>query len=225
MNGSGFHVHEVPPVEPTKPTLDMDDNFIMQKELKGAETVWWGSVYGCEFTRMPDSTRVLERAYRVWCSKTPAAMMPQKKGDFDTFIRSRMLAAEIRETAAGTESGVEVEEAIEHVLNYTRKGIHDLDEEGVGVWTRGYVCWIETLPGSDNGKELIVRIHELIDRITDLWKGSMAHSKITREDVADVLKKYGRQVSGRNGSVNRLRSAYALPLQILHDGFQDFNRE
>ena len=205
------------------PTLDMAEDLILQKEFKGTETVWWGSVYGCPFMRMPDSTRVLERAYRIWCSKTPAARMPAKKGDFDNYIRTRMLEAEVREPSAGTEWGVEVEAAIENVLFYTRSSIHDLDEEGVGVWTKALIFWVETIPGSGKGKELIVRINELIERISDAWKGSISQGKITRDDVADLLKRYGRQVSDRTGSVNRLRSAYALPIEILYDGFDAIN--
>jgi hypothetical protein len=34
--------------------LHQDENLILQKELK-EETVYWGSVYGCDFVEMPDT--------------------------------------------------------------------------------------------------------------------------------------------------------------------------
>jgi hypothetical protein len=199
--------------------LYLDENLILQKELR-EETVFWGSVYGSAFVPMPDTAFTSESAYRTWCWKI-TGMMPAKRvpAVFDQYIRPKMLAAEVRPTLPGTEFGIEIEEAIEHIFGYARGGLRDLDELGAGAWSKSMLLWVETIPGSGNGKELIIKINELMKRILEMESHGNTHCKIKRTDVCQRLVRYGRQVADRNGSINRLRSTYALPIVILYDGF------
>jgi hypothetical protein len=47
----------------------------------------------------------------------------------------------------------------------------------------------------------------------------MLGNNIKRGDVCKRLVHYGRQVADRDGSVERLRCAYALPIEVLESGF------
>ena len=44
--------------------------------------------------------------------------------------------------------------------------------------------------------------------------------KIKRRDVCKRLVHYGRRIAGRDASVERLRCAYALPVEVLYLGFE-----
>ena len=199
--------------------LHLDENLILQKELR-EETIFWGSVYRSDFVEMPDAAFTSESAYRTWCWKT-TGMMPRKRlaSVFDDYIRPKMIEATVRPTLAGTEYGIEIEDAIEHIFGYSRSGVKDLDAEGVGVWSKGLLLWVETLPDSGKGKELVIKINELMRRINAMESHGATQGKIKRKDVCQRLVHYGRQVADRNGSVNPLRSTYALPIDVLYEGF------
>jgi hypothetical protein len=201
--------------------LHQDENLILQKELK-EELVFWGSVYGSDFVEMPDTAFTSEAAYRTWCWKT-TGMMPEKKGNaFDKYIRTKMLEATVRPTLPGTEYGAEVEDAMERLLELGRNAERaniDLDEAGAGRWSRGMSYWIETLPDSGNGQELIIRVKPFMRQLNYMESRGSTQGHILRREVCKRLAHYGRQISGRDGSVERYRCAYALPLAVLYEGF------
>jgi hypothetical protein len=201
--------------------LYQDENLVMQKELK-QEIVYWGSVYGSEFVEMPDNVPTSEPAYRTWCWKSMGTgMMPAKRSptEFDKYIRPKMLAASARPTLAGTEYGAEVEDAMDSIFEYSRGIAKDLDEKGVGAWFRGDMLLVETLPDSTNGKELIIKIKPFMRKINTFESFGKTQGHIKRSDVCKRLAHYGRQIAGRDASVERLRCAYALPIEVLYEGF------
>jgi hypothetical protein len=202
--------------------LVTDENLILQKELK-EEIVFWGSVYGSDFVEMPDHAFTSEAAYRTWCWKT-TGMMPAKRspGEFDKYIRPRMLDAETRGTLVGMEYGVQIDDAIEEILGRYIRDIKSVDNGW--EWIPGTVMWCETVD-ENRGEEVIVRIKELMRRISTLQSVGVTEGKIKRGDVCKRLVHYGRQVAGRGASVNRLRCAYALPLEFLEGGFEALNTQ
>jgi hypothetical protein len=202
-------------------TLYIDENLILQKELK-EEIVFWGSAYGSAFVEMPDNALTSENEYRKWCWKT-TGMMPEKRSakEFDKYVRPRMLDAEVRETLAGMEYGGNVDDAIEEILLRYVRNIKSVDK---GWEWDGSVMWCETVD-ENRGEEVIVRVKGLMRRINTLQSAGQTEGKIKRSDVCKRLLHYGRQVAGREASVNRLRCAYALPLEFLQGGFEALNTQ
>jgi hypothetical protein len=119
---------------------------------------------------------------------------------------------------AGSEFGAEIDDAIEHVLEFSRN-LPDLDELGVGHWKREVAMWFETLSDSTVGKELIIKIKPFMRKLNEREAVGNTQGKMKRKDVMKRLAHYGRQVDDREGSVERLRSAYALPHMVLYEGF------
>jgi hypothetical protein len=204
-------------------TLHLDENLVLQKELK-EEIVFWGSIYGSEFVEMPDNAFTSEAAYRKWCWKT-SGMMPAKRTptEFDKYIRPKMLEATVRQSLPGTEFGAEVDDAIEEVLLFFTRNCKNVDAGA--VWENGdHGVWFETLDKS-RGPEIIVKIKWLMRKINDREAGGNTEGKIKRKLVCKRLVHYGRQVDDRGGTVNRLRSAYALPIAFLEGGFEACNTQ
>jgi hypothetical protein len=162
-------------------TLYIDENLILQKELK-EEIVFWGSVYGSAFVEMPDNALTSENEYRKWCWKT-TGMMPEKRSakEFDKYIRPRMLDAETRATLAGTEYGSEVDDTIEQTLTLLVKNPYDVDKGW--EWTPGVVLWVETVDGK-RGQEVIIRIKELMRKINAREAVGNTEGKIKRKDTS-----------------------------------------
>jgi hypothetical protein len=185
--------------------LHQEESLILQKEL-GEEIAFWGSVYGSEFVEMPENALTSENEYRKWCWKH-TGMMPEKRTpkEFDKYIRPRMIEATIRPILAGSEYGIEIEDAIEAIfeLHQHEKAVPDLDEEGAGRWSRGLMFWFETLPDSVNGAELIIKIKPLMRLLNTRESVGLTQGKIRRKDVLKRLAYYGRQVDDRNGGVER----------------------
>ena len=196
--------------------LYLDENLVLQKEMR-EEIVFWGSVYGSDIVEMPDNALTSENEYRKWCWKL-TGMMPAKRSpaEFDKYIRPKMLDAVERVSLPGTEYGVEVEMAIKEATGTRRLKAKDLDAGDVlppDDW-----LWLETLD-ERRGQEVIIRINGLMKILmTQEWVGN-TEGKVKRRDVCKCLVRYGRQVAGRDASVNRLRCSYALPIEFLDDGF------
>src|SRR5262249_37620060 len=136
-------------------TLYIDENLILQKELK-EEIVFWGSVYGSAFVEMPDNALTSENEYRKWCWKT-TGMMPEKRSakEFDKYVRPRMLDAQVRATLAGMEYGAHIDDVIEEILSRYVRNIMSVDNGW--EWIPGTVMWCETVD-QNQGEEVIVRI-------------------------------------------------------------------
>jgi hypothetical protein len=202
--------------------LYLDENLQLQYENR-EEVVFWGSVYGSDFREMPDNALTSENEYRKWCWKT-TKMMPKRRtaAVFDDYVRPRMMQASVRETLAGTEYGAEIDDAVEAVLGFYR-GCKDLDDGG--EWSKGDWIWIETLPDSKCGAEVIIKIKGLMEKINARESIGLTEGKIKRKDVCKRLVHYGRQVDDRGGSINRLRNAYALPARLLYYGFEAAENE
>jgi hypothetical protein len=198
-------------------TLYMDENLILQKELK-QEIVFWGSVYGSAFVEMPDNALTSENEYRKWCWKT-TGMMPEKRSakEFDKYVRPRMLDARVRATLAGMEYGAHIDDVIEDSLYPHLRNIKSVDNGW--EWAPGEMVWCETIDKS-RGEEVIIRIKELMKRVSLRESTGVTEGKIRRGDVCKRLVHYGRQVGGRDASVNRWRCAYALPIEFLEGGFE-----
>jgi hypothetical protein len=200
--------------------LQFDEELILQKEMR-EEIIFWGSVYGSEFVEMPDNAFTSEPAYRMWCWKT-TGMMPRKRTPqvFDDYIRPRMEAAAIRKSLAGTEYGVEVDDAIESALSthVSMRCLKDLDS-GAELQRGDAGVWVETVDGS-RGREVIIRIKWLMEKLSLREMVGNTEVKIKRKDVCKRLVHYGRQVGGRDAAVNRHRCAYALPIEFLDGGFE-----
>jgi len=130
-----------------------------------------------------------------------------------------MLDAEVRETLAGMEYGGNVDDAIEEILLRYVRNIKSVDK---GWEWDGSVMWCETVD-ENRGEEVIVRVKGLMRRINTLQSAGQTEGKIKRLDVCKRLLHYGRQVAGREASVNRLRCAYALPIEFLEGGFEALN--
>jgi hypothetical protein len=203
--------------------LHVDENLILQKEIR-EEVVFWGSVYDSDFVEMPDSAFTSEAAYRTWCWKT-TGIMPEKRAsprEFDKYIRTKMIEATTREVLPGTEYGAEVESVIEEILLFNLKWIVSRPE-GCD-WKEGDWVWIETIDES-RGEEIIIRIKPFMQKI-NIWEArGNTEGKIKRRDVCKRLVHYGRKVDDREGSVNRLRSAYALPEAFREGGFEALKKK
>jgi hypothetical protein len=198
--------------------LQFDEELVLQKEQR-EEIIFWGSAYGSEFVEMPDNAFTSEPAYRTWCWKT-TGLMPRKRTPqvFDDYIRPRMEAAEVRKSLAGTEYGIEVDDAIEGAVATFINRIKNLDSGG--DWQRGDAgMWVETVDES-RGLEVVIRIKWLMERINLRESVGNTEGKIKRKDVCKRLVRYGRQIGDRGASINRHRSAYALPLEFLDGGFE-----
>jgi hypothetical protein len=195
--------------------LYLDENLVLQKEVR-EEIVFWGSVYQHEFVEMPDNALTSEGEYRKWCWKH-TGFMPKKRTPavFDDYIRPKMMEAVERVSLPGTEYGVEVEDAIELATETRRLKAKDLDagDEWSGEW-----LWVETLD-ERMGQEVVIRLKGLMKVLLGMESVGTTEGKIKRRDVCRCLIKYGRQVAGRDASVNRLRCAYALPIGFLDGGF------
>jgi hypothetical protein len=135
--------------------LHLDEMLVLQKEIR-EETVFWGSVYGSAFVEMPEKAFTSEAAYRTWCWKT-TGLMPEKRTptEFDKYFRPIIFAATERLTLAGTEYGVEVEDAIEECLASRLKTIQSVDN---GADVDGLCVWVETIDDK-RGPEVIIRIN------------------------------------------------------------------
>jgi hypothetical protein len=197
--------------------LGRDENLKLEKENR-REVIFWGSVYGSEFSQMPDTALTSEAEYRKWCWKK-TGMMPEKRGPapFDKYVRSCMVMAATREVMPGGEYGVEVEDAIEEVLAIQMKSIKCLNAENWEQRYTGETVWVETVD-PDRGEEIIVRINKLMKLVNTRESFGNTQGKFTRRDVIERVVYYGRQVAGREGSINRLRCTYALPITYLEGG-------
>jgi hypothetical protein len=195
--------------------LYLDEELVLQKEVR-EEVIFWGSVYGSRFVEMPDNSLTSESAYRTWCWKT-SGMMPEKRNtrEFDKYIRPRMEAAEVRESLPGTEYGAEVDAAIEDVLRAYCKSLVCIDD---GEEIKINDIWLETLD-EKRGLEVVLKIKWLMKRINERESYGNTEGKIKRKDVCKRLVYWGRKVGDREASINRHRSAYALPLACLEEGF------
>ncbi|PWT92059.1 MAG: hypothetical protein C5B54_04150 [Acidobacteria bacterium] len=77
----------------------MHDDLILEKELKDGGYVFWGSVFGSEFVKVPSTVFTSERAYRNWCLKT-SGKIPEQRGSYmhSDYIRSCLSVARDRTT-------------------------------------------------------------------------------------------------------------------------------
>jgi hypothetical protein len=196
--------------------LHLDEDLQLEKELR-EEIVFWGSVYKGRFVEMPDEAFTSEAAYRRWCLKT-AGMMPAKRspGEFDKYIRPRIEGAKVRQVAPGSEYGAATDEIIEQLVMMRKRQMLDVDDEDdvTGQWV-----WKETIEKA-RGKEVVIKIKGIMRSISQFQSAGMTEEKITRRKVIERLLHYGRQVGDRQASVNRHRSAYALPIKFLEEGFE-----
>jgi hypothetical protein len=85
--------------------------------------------------------------------------------------------------------------------------------------------WIETLPESKNGKELVIKIKPFMRRLNYREAHGNTEGKIKRKEVCKRLAYYGYQIEGRDGTVERLRCAYALPIMVKYEGLEAAKRE
>jgi hypothetical protein len=83
----------------------------------------------------------------------------------------------------------------------------------------GCALWLETIDQS-RGQEVVIKVNTLMKKINSFESVGNTEGKIKRRDVCKRLVHYGRQVGGRNASPNRLRCAYALPIEFLDGGFE-----
>ena len=146
-------------------------------------------------------------------------MMPEKRSakEFDKYVRPRMLEAKVRATLAGMEYGAAIDDVIEEVLSRYTRNVKSVDQGW--EWMPGTVMWCETVD-KGRGEEVIIRIKELMKRINHVQSTGLTEGRIKRGDVCKRLVHYGRQVDGRDASVNRWRCAYALPMGFLEGGFE-----
>jgi hypothetical protein len=165
-------------------TLYIDENLILQKELK-EEIVFWGSVYGSAIVEMPDNALTSENEYRKWCWKT-TGMMPEKRSakEFDKYVRPRMLEAKVRATLAGMEYGAHIDDVIEEVLSRYVRNIKSVNNGW--EWMPGTVMWCETVDES-RGEEVIIRIKELMKRINHVQSTGITEGRIKRGEVCKRL--------------------------------------
>jgi hypothetical protein len=197
--------------------LNLEDDLVIEVELREKERIYWGSVYGGEYVEMPPEALVSESAYRKWCVRT-SPMVPEKRpqSKFEAYIRVRIANAQVREVLPGTEYGIEVEETIDECTALPRRSVRDVDAGA--EWSNDIWCWIETVD-ERIGQEVIIKIDGLMKIISKREYFSNTEVKVVRRMVAQRLEHYGRHL-GRGESRNRLRSAYVLPIEFLDGGLK-----
>jgi hypothetical protein len=199
--------------------LNMDEALALQKEFREGDIIFWGKVYMMEdFVELPDDGLTSEATYRKWCLKV-SGFSPEKRTptEFSKYVRPIIFAAPPREIMPGCEYGAEVDAAIEDALSSHIRTIKNINNGW--EYVSGTMAWVETLDES-RGPEIIIKIKTLMSKINQFESAGHTEGKIKRRDVGKRLLYYGRGIADRGGSVNRLRSAYALSIVYLEGGFE-----
>jgi hypothetical protein len=193
--------------------LDMDEDLLFSFEDK-PKKVYYASVYGSKFYKIPKGFCTSQPVYRDFCREV-AGMMPKKRtgADWDDYIRRRLAEATVQETLPGMEEGVVVGHAIFSVVARFLKRVCDYDnpDRSFDV-SRGDPVFFETRPEGPGYKEMFFRVNYLMDHITEMQSLAQFERKIDREEVCQWLVMNGRKPYPATGtSPRRLRSTYPIP--------------
>ena len=140
--------------------LDMDEDLTLQYEDK-SERVYYASVYGGPFRKVPLRVFTSQNAYREWCIAVAGIKPPKRTGEaFDNYTSTKLLEAVVRDTLPGNEEGAAVGRWILYFLRIHAFGSADydnLDPEHPRKVQEGDLLFFETRP-EGNGKECFVRM-------------------------------------------------------------------
>jgi hypothetical protein len=206
----------------------MDENLMIEYQ-DGDIKVYWASVYGSNFVKVPKGFFTSQTIYRNFCVEV-AKRVPKKRYPshlFDEYINQALDQATLREALPGMEEGAVVRNAIFSTLwrhrtgwqpGVTRSGElerycdYDDGERKKRSVEKGDPAFIETRPEGPGCPEMFIRINALMDVMTALQSMGIFERRITREEVADELRKMSRPPYPATGvSPRRLRSTYPIP--------------
>jgi hypothetical protein len=181
------------------------------------------SIYGLPYQEFPVAAFTSEAIYLQWCVQV-SGMMPESRGTkgFKPFMRERLADAEEQEILPNMEEGVEVGVVILTILKSASKHCRNFDfdqhndELEPGEW-----LFLETTEDSKCGPELFIKYEGLKAKIIDQVAMGNTETKMQRKEVVKWLLAHGRHC-GRDASVNRQRSAYVLPYDLV-EKFEVFN--
>jgi hypothetical protein len=194
---------------------DMDEDLRLKYE-GGKNRVYWASVYGSDYRKVPKGFfHTTQNVYRDFCV-TVSGMFPKRRQgvDFDQYLRERLAEATVMETLPGMEEGAVVGHAIFTAIARFHPKACDYDdaERKTPHVCRGDPVFFETRSEGPGYKEMFVRINYLMDHITMLQSLAQFERRIHREEVVDWLVLSGRKPYAATGvSPRRLRSTYPIP--------------
>jgi hypothetical protein len=198
--------------------LQMDEDLRLKYEQR-KERVYWASVYGSEYRKVPKGFfHTTQNVYRDFCVAV-GGMMPKKRQsvEFDQYLRERLAEATVMETLPGMEEGAIVRHAIFSVISRVHAKSCDYDdlERKVPHVSRGDPVFFETRKEGPGFKEIFVRINWLMEGMTHLQSLAQFERRINREEVVDCLMAIGRDPYPATGvSPRRLRSTYPIPYSL-----------
>jgi hypothetical protein len=214
------------------PSLE-DENLMIEYE-DGKIKVYYASVYGSDFVKVPKGFFTSQTIYRNFCVDVAKRLPAKRAGiDFDRYVNQALDQATLLETPPGMEEGAVVRHAIFSTLwnyrttwhpsggkreNAERYCDYDNPERVKRSVEKGDPAFIETRPEGPGYPEMFIRINALMDHMTFLQSQGQFERKILREEVVYELKKISRQPYPATGvSPRRLRSTYPIPCSIYEE--------
>jgi hypothetical protein len=177
------------------------------------------SIYTLAYQEFPVTAFTSEAVYLQWCIQVSGMMPPSRGRDFKEYMRQRLAEAEEEEIPPNMEEGIEVGVVILTILKNAIRNIRDFDyqgngEEGEDKLRPGEWLFAETAEDSRCGKELFIKYEGLKARVLHEVVNGSTETKLTRREVVKWLRAHGR-CYGRDATVNRRRSAYVLPYDMV----------
>ena len=191
-----------------------DENPMIEYE-DGDVKAYWVSVYGSPFIKAPKGLFTKNYVYQDFCVEVAKMIPPWRSREkFHEFMNQCLAEATVRETLPGMEEGAVVRDAIFSTLWRHRTGWqpyksrsgtlerycdYDDDERVHRSVEKGDPAFIETRPEGPGYPEMFIRINALMDAMTFLQSQGVFERRITREEVANELRKMSRPPYPRTG--------------------------
>lgn len=172
------------------------------------------SIYGLAFQAFPVTAFTSEAVYLQWCIQV-SGMMPLSRGkEFKQYMRDRLAEAVEEEIPPNTEEGIEVGIVVLRMLYNEIKRCRNFDEEQENVQLEpGEWIFLETVEEA-RGLEVFIKYEGLGAKIMHEVSVGNTETKLARKDVVKWMLAHGRYYN-RMASVNRRRSAYVLPIDLV----------
>jgi hypothetical protein len=183
------------------------------------------SVYGLPYREFPVTAFTSQAVYLQWCLQVSGVMPDKRRSEFHKYMQERLSEAEEEAIPPNTEEGAEVGVVILTILKSKLTTARNFDLPGGEEDERdklvpGEWIFVETAEDSQCGLEVYVKYEGLRACILDQVAMGCTETKLTRKEVVKWLRDHGRYYD-RKTSINRRRSAYVLPYDLVK-GFEIF---